>query len=155
MDATYVTLVGFGSETGGKAFRDGLPVLLVKEPENEYDGEAIRVELPGVGRIGYVANSTSTVARGTASAGRAYDTFGKACFATILFVVRGTAIARLEPGLKKLVWSVELVGEETMGRQGVGSERVGNEAGKREKTGLPRPTDPEKAGFGNREHYQA
>ena len=38
-----------------------MKVKLVKEPDNEYDKEAIRVETKGLGKIGYVANSPYTV----------------------------------------------------------------------------------------------
>ena len=38
-----------------------MKVKLVKEPDNEYDKEAIKVEMPGIGHIGYVANSPYTV----------------------------------------------------------------------------------------------
>ncbi len=34
---------------------------LVKEPDNEFDKEAIKVELDGLGLVGYVANSPFTV----------------------------------------------------------------------------------------------
>ena len=44
---------------------------LVKEPDNEYDKEAIRVELDGLGLVGYVANSPGTVQGESMSAGRA------------------------------------------------------------------------------------
>ena len=55
--------------------------------------EAIRVELPVIGTIGYVANSTNTVYRGTASAGRIYDKIGDYAFARIFFVTHSSAIA--------------------------------------------------------------
>ena len=43
---------------------------LLKEPDNEYDKEALRVELKGLGKIGYVANSIYTVIGECSSAGR-------------------------------------------------------------------------------------
>ena len=33
----------------------------VKEPDNEYDNEAIQVKIKGLGKVGYVANSPYTV----------------------------------------------------------------------------------------------
>ena len=50
-----------------------MKVKLVKEPDNEYDKEAIKVEMPGIGHIGYVANSPYTVVGESYSAGRLYD----------------------------------------------------------------------------------
>ena len=48
----------------------------IKEPDNEYDTEAIKVEMPGIGHIGYVANSPYTVVGESYSAGRLYDKIG-------------------------------------------------------------------------------
>ena len=45
---------------------------LKKEKDNEYDKEAISVNLPGLGKIGYVANSPYTVLGESYSAGRLY-----------------------------------------------------------------------------------
>ncbi len=41
----------------------GMKVKLVKEPDNEYDKEAIQVKIKGLGKCGYVANSPYTVKR--------------------------------------------------------------------------------------------
>ena len=49
---------------------------LLKEPDNEYDKEAIKVEMPGIGQMGYVANSPYTVVGESYSAGRLYDKIG-------------------------------------------------------------------------------
>ena len=78
-------------------------VILEKAPNNHYDDEAIAVWLEeetildedSVGGIAYVANSTSTVARGTWSAGRIYDKIGKFGRAKVLFVLKGSAIAEI------------------------------------------------------------
>ena len=48
-------------------------VRLVKEPDNEHDSEAIKVEMDGLGKIGYVANSVKTVLSDCYSAGRLYE----------------------------------------------------------------------------------
>ena len=50
-----------------------MTVKLIKEPDNEFDAEAIKVEqegLEGLGQVGYVANSPRTVAGESYSAGR-------------------------------------------------------------------------------------
>ena len=51
-----------------QAFCGRAKVKLVKEPDNEYDSEAIKAELPGLGCAGYVANSPHTRFWATASA---------------------------------------------------------------------------------------
>lgn len=54
----FITIVGLNSYYGTAPFHEGQKLTLVKEPENRHDKEAIRVELPGLGLVGYVANST-------------------------------------------------------------------------------------------------
>ena len=66
----YVTLTGLNYRFGTQPFTVGQKVKLVKEPENDFDREAIRAELPGLGKVGYVANSTHTVLGDCYSAGR-------------------------------------------------------------------------------------
>ena len=44
---------------------------------NEYDKEAIKVTYEGLGKIGYVANSSYTVLGDSMSAGRIYAKIGK------------------------------------------------------------------------------
>ena len=45
----YVTLTGLNYRFGTQPFAVGQKVKLVKEPENDFDREAIRAELPGLG----------------------------------------------------------------------------------------------------------
>lgn len=59
----------------------------IKEPDNEYDTEAIKVEMPGIGHIGYVANSPYTVVGESYSAGRLYDKIGDTAKGTVLYVL--------------------------------------------------------------------
>ncbi len=99
MEERYVTIVGIDHYFGKKPYSVGDLVLLAKEPDNEVDGEAVRVLVPRLGTVGYVANSPNTVARGTQSAGRIHDAMGEACFARVIFITRGEVIARLEPGI--------------------------------------------------------
>lgn len=49
----------------------------IKREDNEYDKEAIKVTYEGLGKIGYVANSSYTVLGDSMSAGRIYDKIGK------------------------------------------------------------------------------
>ena len=50
-----------------------------KNRDNEYDKEAIKVTYEGLGKIGYVANSSYTVIGDSMSAGRLYDKIGEDC----------------------------------------------------------------------------
>ena len=73
MKEKYVTITGFRAYQGLFPFKIGFLVRCEKEPDNPYDGEAIRCTMPMIGTVGYLANSTGTVAGGTMSAGRIYD----------------------------------------------------------------------------------
>ena len=74
-------------------------IKLVKEPDNEYDKEAIRAEIKPIGKIGYVANSVRTVIGDCYSAGRLYDKIGDKAKAEVVFVLPSGVIARVK--LKK------------------------------------------------------
>lgn len=64
-----------------------MSVKLTKEPDNEYDKEAIKVEMEGLGQVGYVANSPYTVMGESLSAGRLYDKIGDTVEGTVLYVL--------------------------------------------------------------------
>ena len=72
----YFTLTGTQFYYGDKFLEPGMRLKLEKEPDNKYDPEAIKVSIEGLGKIGYVANSHSTVMRECMSAGRIYDRIG-------------------------------------------------------------------------------
>ena len=57
----YFTIAGMQHYYGMDCVKKNMEVKLVKEPDNEYDSEAIRVEFEGLGKAGYVANSPYTV----------------------------------------------------------------------------------------------
>lgn len=73
MKKRYFTIIGMKHYYGSEFIETGMEVKLVKEPDNEVDKEAIKVELEGLGVIGYVANSPYTVMGESMSAGRLYD----------------------------------------------------------------------------------
>lgn len=73
MNKYWFTITGTQHRHGKDFLEPGMEVRLIKEPDNEYDREAIRVELEGLGVIGYVANSVYTVLGESYSAGRLYD----------------------------------------------------------------------------------
>ncbi len=91
----FVTITGMDHYYGITPYKIGRVIRLRKDPANDHDSEAIRAELPFIGTIGYVANSTFTVARGTSSAGRIYDCFDTDVFAQILFIVGKSVICVL------------------------------------------------------------
>lgn len=91
----FVTITGTNYCYGMKPFEVGRVIKLIKEPDNEHDSEAIRAELPFIDKIGYVANSPCTVAKGTFSAGRVHDLFEKETYAQILFVTHASVICLL------------------------------------------------------------
>lgn len=69
----YFTVTGLHHYYGDSFLEKEMIVYLKKEKDNEYDKEAISVNLPGLGKIGYVANSPYTVLGESHSAGRLYD----------------------------------------------------------------------------------
>ena len=73
-----------------------MTVKLVKEPDNEYDKEAIRVELEGLGCVGYVANSPYTVMGESCSAGRLYDRIEDTAEGTVLYVLPKGVLCYIE-----------------------------------------------------------
>lgn len=81
----FVTITGFKFYYGLKPFEIGRKFECIKEVDNPYDKEAIRVELPIIGTVGYIANSPNTRANGTHSAGRIYDKVPKKFKVRVLF----------------------------------------------------------------------
>ena len=75
-----------------------MKVKLVKEPDNEYDTEAIKVEMEGLGLIGYVANSPRTVQGESYSAGRLYDKIGDTAEGKVMYVLPKGVLAFVEVG---------------------------------------------------------
>lgn len=93
MENTYfVTITGLNHYYGRKPFDVGRIIKLIKEPDNEYDNEAILACLPFIDKIGYVANSTNTVYDGTISAGRLYDKIEDYAYGKVMFVTHSSAI---------------------------------------------------------------
>ena len=93
MEKTYfVTITGLNHYYGKKPFEIGRIIKLIKEPDNEYDKEAILAFLPFIDKIGYVANSTNTVYDGTISAGRLYDKIDDYAYGKVMFVTHSSAI---------------------------------------------------------------
>ena len=96
MKDVYFTITGMNHYYGNDFLKKGMKVKLIKEPKNVHDKEAIRVEFKGLGKIGYVANSTGTVLGESYSAGRIYDCFGKKAKGKVLVVTPRGAICVLK-----------------------------------------------------------
>lgn len=69
----FITINHLDDYNGLSNIKVGDTLALIKDLDNSYDDEAIAVYDKDETKIGYVANSTDTVARGTYSAGRIYD----------------------------------------------------------------------------------
>ncbi len=95
MSKIYFTITGTKYRYGSDFFEKGDKVKLVKEPDNQYDREAIRVEVEGLGLVGYVANSVPTVLGESYSAGRIYDRIGDIAFGKVMIVLPQGVICRL------------------------------------------------------------
>ena len=104
----FFTLTGCSHYFGTEFLKKGMTLKLKKEPDNEYDHEAIRVKLKGLGKIGYVANSAYTVKGESMSAGRLYDKIGKKAKAKVVYVIPGGAICRIIEDYEKKIILDEL-----------------------------------------------
>jgi hypothetical protein len=96
MKRTYFTITGTNHYHGQDFLKPGMPVTLIKEPDNKHDSEAIKAELEGLGQIGYVANSPYTVLGNSYSAGRLYDKIGDTAEGMVLYVVTGGVLCYVE-----------------------------------------------------------
>ena len=97
MKDIYFTITGTKYRYGHDFMKPGMKVKLVKEPDNPYDKEAIRVEMKnGLGFVGYVANSIHTVRGECVSAGRMYDRIGRKAKGTVKLVLPDGVICKLD-----------------------------------------------------------
>lgn len=95
MNEIYFTIAGCNHYFGSDFMEKGMKVKLVKEPDNEYDKEAIQVKIKGLGKVGYVANSPYTVKGESMSAGRLYDRIGDKAKGKVVFVIDGGVVCRI------------------------------------------------------------
>ena len=86
MNLFYVTITGLQFRYGSDFLEPNMRIKLTKEPDNEFDTEVIKAELPGLGTIGYVANSPKTVLGECYSAGRLYDKIPDSIYAEVCYV---------------------------------------------------------------------
>ena len=95
MAKKYFTLTGTKHYYGSNFLKPGMKVQLEKEPDNEFDPEAILVKLNGLGKIGYVANSIYTVLGEAVSAGRLYDKIGDRAAAKVVLVTSNGILCKV------------------------------------------------------------
>ena len=95
MSKIYFTLTGTNHYFGKEFLKKGTKIRLEKEPDNEYDKEAIKVTYEGLGKIGYVANSSYTVIGESMSAGRLYDKIGDVAYAKVILVTSAGTICKI------------------------------------------------------------
>ena len=96
MKKIYFTIAGMRHYFGEDFLERGDEVKLIKEPDNDYDKEAIRVEVNGLGKAGYVANSVNTVLGECYSAGRLYDKIKEEATAKVKFITDRGVICEIE-----------------------------------------------------------
>ncbi len=96
MSKIYFTIAGTCFFYGSEFMERGMRVKLIKEPDNEVDKEAVKVEMPGLGKVGYVANSIHTVLGESMSAGRLYDKIGDKATGKVLYTMEGGVVCVLE-----------------------------------------------------------
>ncbi|MBR2677747.1 MAG: hypothetical protein IKE28_12695 [Solobacterium sp.] len=94
MEKTYITITHLDDYDASRFLYPGSKLTLKKMP-NEYDDEAIAVYSEKGSKYGYVANSSSTVARGTHSAGYIYRDFEQEITCIVRFLLEDVAIAEL------------------------------------------------------------
>ncbi len=87
MKEMYITVTGLNHYYGSEFMEPKMEVKLIKDEDIEYDKEAIKVEMDGLGKIGYVANSPHTVLGECMSAGRIYDKMEKMATAKVKYVL--------------------------------------------------------------------
>lgn len=95
MAKVFITLTGTKHYFGNDFLKKGTKIRLEKEPDNEYDKEAIKVTYEGLGKIGDVANSSYTVIGESMSAGRLYDKIGDVAYAKVILVTPAGTICKI------------------------------------------------------------
>lgn len=97
MKKMYFSISGMKHYYGVSFLERGDKVRLIKEPDNNYDKEAIRIEIDGLGKIGYIANSVGTVLGECYSAGRLYDHVNDGDTAVVKYVTDRGIVCEIKP----------------------------------------------------------
>ena len=91
----FITIVGAEYYLGTESLAIGQELNLKKDPDNRYDDESIKVETESGATCGHVANSVSTVARGSHSAGYIYNSINDNQKCKVAFILDERVIAEL------------------------------------------------------------
>ena len=96
-NSIYITINHLDDFECTTFLKPGDKLILKKDKENIYDDEAIIVYKENKTKVGYVANSVHSVARGTYSAGRLYDRIGDEteCIVRFILIEEGCVIASI------------------------------------------------------------
>ena len=97
----FFTIAGTCHYYGSDFMEPGMKVSLIKEPDNEVDSEAIRVEMEGLGKIGYVAATPYTRLGESMSAGKLGSEFEEAANGTIKYVLEKGVLCELDKEAEK------------------------------------------------------
>lgn len=100
MSERFITLVGMNYYYGTSFIKPGMNLIAIKEPENNYDSDAIRVESFELGKVGYIANTPYTKAQGTLSASRIYETLKDRTLLEVRFCTSKAIICEVKESKK-------------------------------------------------------
>lgn len=92
----YITVTGFTDFYGIKPFGLGNILTCVKVSSDPFDAEVIKVVLPYIGTVGYVANTNETTIIGTIIASRIFHLVRQKFFARVLFCCDCGIICKIE-----------------------------------------------------------
>lgn len=92
----YITVNHLDDFQSVSFLKPGDQIVLRKDKNNIYDDEAIIVYKENKIKVGYVANSVHSVARGTYSAGRVYDLIDEETECIIRFMTEDMLIAEIQ-----------------------------------------------------------
>ena len=100
MKEKYITITGMNHYYGLAPFSVGKKLKCIKEQNNPFDSEAIRVVIKNVGTVGYVANTPYTKATGTLSACGINHMMKKKFKVEVMFITSSKVICKVIEGFK-------------------------------------------------------
>ncbi len=95
-ESIYITINHLDDFQSVSFLKPGDKLVLKKDKNNIYDDEAIIAYKESKTKVGYVANSVHSVARGTYSAGRLYDLISDDAKCVIRFMIDDMLIVEIE-----------------------------------------------------------
>lgn len=112
MKERFVTITGVNHYFGYAPFKIGKRFKCIKEKNNIYDEDAIRVVKKGIGKVGYIANSVYTVVTGTQSASKIRRKMNKKFEIEVCFIAPNAIICKVIGGYKIKKEQIDLLPEE-------------------------------------------